>query len=392
MGPVVWGQSASRFPYVAYVQASEARLRSGPGPQYYSTQTLETGQAVEVYRHDPGGWLAIRPPEGAFSWIDGRYVQVDADGGGRLVADQVAVRIGSDQSDISDVIQVRLPQGERLTLLDAKELGGGASARTWYKITPPAGEFRWIRAADVSQRAPRPPENRPRENTPPRRSAPSESGVRAAVMFEDAADDAKPAATDTPDGQSAELDLLHQELVAIVAGTPETWKFERLHLGARRLLLSATNPDIRSEARLILDRIERFEEIRDRYRRLDETATADAERPSAGARESIVRDASTARPAAGASPSRKPDEVELRDPRLDGQGWLTAVASRQVGQPHFALTNASGQVRCYLTPAPGVRLNRHLGEHVGVIGTRTPAISGGVPHVIVKRIVPLDAE
>ena len=36
---------------------------------------LKRGAEVEVYRHDPGGWCAIRPVEGSFSWVSARYVK-----------------------------------------------------------------------------------------------------------------------------------------------------------------------------------------------------------------------------------------------------------------------------------------------------------------------------
>ena len=57
------------FPYKAYVTAAEVYVRSGPGRTFYPTDKLHTGDQVEVYRHDPGGWCAIRPPEGSFSWV-----------------------------------------------------------------------------------------------------------------------------------------------------------------------------------------------------------------------------------------------------------------------------------------------------------------------------------
>ena len=53
------------FPYKATVASEDVYVRSGPGQNYYPTDKLKRGQEVEVYRHDPGGWCAIRPVEGA---------------------------------------------------------------------------------------------------------------------------------------------------------------------------------------------------------------------------------------------------------------------------------------------------------------------------------------
>lgn len=408
--PEVLGQQPPRLPYLAYVQQDGARLRSGPGQQYYSTQELARGEAVEVYRHDPGGWLAIRPPENAFSWIDGQYLQVQADGRGLVLANAVAVRIGSDESDIRDVIQVRLSQGEAVDIRDAKQLGAGEHARTWYKIAPPSGEFRWIHARDVDLTAPGKPEAQP-SATPQPEPAPVISGVQPAMHLQAAepkpnaeAESSETETEQTAEMQMAELDLLHQELVAVVAGTPESWNFDRIFLGARRLLLTAQTPGVRSEARLILDRIETFEEIHRRYRRFDEKTppvdTAEVEpEPTPG----LVRSAAarrplpseTAVPASPTSSARSQAQSETMapsesDPRLDGQGLLNGVATRDFGQPHFVLMDASGVAGTYVTPAPGVNLTRYLGQRIGVIGIRTASPVGGKPHVIVKRVVPLD--
>ena len=42
------------------------------------------------------------------------------------------------------MIQVRLDAGEQVEVIEARRLGNGPAAQTWYKIVPPAGEFRWI--------------------------------------------------------------------------------------------------------------------------------------------------------------------------------------------------------------------------------------------------------
>ncbi len=57
------------FPYVVHVTDEGVPLRSGPGDEYYETSRLSAGAAVEVWRHAPGGWLAVRPPRGSFSLV-----------------------------------------------------------------------------------------------------------------------------------------------------------------------------------------------------------------------------------------------------------------------------------------------------------------------------------
>src|SRR6478672_10730963 len=62
-------RAADERPYEAVVLEQGAEVRAGPGRRFYVTQQLEPGTQVEVYRRDVGDWLAIRPPEGSFSWI-----------------------------------------------------------------------------------------------------------------------------------------------------------------------------------------------------------------------------------------------------------------------------------------------------------------------------------
>ena len=56
---LVQAQSTSgqvNFPYQALVLRDGADVHSGPGTVLYGTEKLKQGTAIEVYRHDPGGW------------------------------------------------------------------------------------------------------------------------------------------------------------------------------------------------------------------------------------------------------------------------------------------------------------------------------------------------
>ena len=131
---------ATEFPYVAYISSDDVYIRSGPGKNYYPTAKMKRGEPVEVFRHDPGGWYAIRPPVQSFSWISARQLDVLDDGLAAVNTDRAVARVGSLFSEVRDVIQVRLNKNERVELVDTH----ASSDDKWYKITPPAGEFRWI--------------------------------------------------------------------------------------------------------------------------------------------------------------------------------------------------------------------------------------------------------
>jgi uncharacterized protein YgiM (DUF1202 family) len=70
--------AAEESPYGAVVLEQGAEVRAGPGRRFYVTQELEPGTHVEVYRRDAGDWLAIRPPEGSFSWIPQAELEMQA--------------------------------------------------------------------------------------------------------------------------------------------------------------------------------------------------------------------------------------------------------------------------------------------------------------------------
>ena len=142
------------FPYKTCVAADEVYVRSGPGQNYYPTDKLRRGQEVEVYRHDPGGWCAIRPVDGSFSWVSGRFLK-PTDHNLAVVAEEgVSARVGSRFSDIREVVQVRLRKGEVVEILEGPPQGGRGS-QGWFKIAPPSGEFRWVAAKYLDASYPR---------------------------------------------------------------------------------------------------------------------------------------------------------------------------------------------------------------------------------------------
>ncbi len=141
---------AAEFPYMAYVSSDDVYIRSGPGKNYYPTAKLKRGEQVEVYRHDPGGWYAIRPPRQSFSWVSARQVDPAEKGLAVINTERAVARVGSIFSDMRDVIQVRLNRGERVELLESQPVADGK----WYKIAPPAGEFRWIHREYLDRHAP----------------------------------------------------------------------------------------------------------------------------------------------------------------------------------------------------------------------------------------------
>jgi hypothetical protein len=445
------------FPYAGYITAENVYVRSGPGRNYYPTSKLRTGDRVEVYRHDPGGWYAIRPVEGSFSWVSGRYLQVREDGLAKLTADRVAARVGSQFSDIRDVIQVRLHEGELVEVLAEKRVGSGPESGTWYKIAPPSGEFRWVFGKFIDphyhQSGVR---NAPAEYHPLVRSgqsspdqvaaaggeapaqgtdgpggqgqpaaAPPASDVRTAELWsapsgaatqgpepgpEQRPPDAAGAATAnrdrpqqdaaaghtnrfvdpahdpagsltlrrlSPEELQAELEEIDVELSIMLAEEPTVWKLDDLVVRTQALLTEAETAVERGRVRLLANKIAQSEDIKRRYDAVNGTGMA-TER-----RNRQLSDLAKARE--GSSPEADPAR------RFDGVGRLARVMPPKLGAPRFALVDQNGDVRCYVTPAPGLNLNYYVGQQVGINGSRGYIADQRIQHVTAKHVTPFAA-
>lgn len=138
------------FPYVAYVNVPQTFARGGPGQQYYPTQQLTQGHAVEVFRHDSEGWCAVRPPEGSFCWIAAHEIHRLDQQTAEIAVENAITRVGSAVSPARSAVQVMLHRDERIQILPA----AANDDPRWVRILPPAGEFRWVAAGSLSRTPP----------------------------------------------------------------------------------------------------------------------------------------------------------------------------------------------------------------------------------------------
>jgi hypothetical protein len=176
----------------------------------------------------------------------------------------------------------------------------------------------------------------------------------------------------------AELDRIELDLSTMVIEEPATWSFDSLRERTDQLLAAAQTAVERGRARLLANRIARFDDIKQRQNTL-----------SAMQRDSERARISADLPPPGADGRRSRPSPDL-DGRFDGVGELTQVVSPKVGAPRYALTDASGDVRCYVTPAPGVNLQNYLGQEVGVTGTRGYMPEQRASHIMARHVTPLD--
>ena len=386
------------FPYKAYITSDEVYVRSGPGQSYYPTDKLKAGQVVEVYRHDPGGWYAIKPPEGSFSWVSGRFLQGGVENLAVASAQGVAARVGSRFSDIRDVIQVRLDMAEVVEVLEKKRSRNGSDGTIWYKIAPPSGEFRWVfgkyvntdhprdglrktavAAANQSRANPQPAQTpTPATAGPtPRQVAPQPSVVTIPSPIDAQRQLYGPVAPReiSPQQFQAELEEIDMELSIMVIEEPTVWAFDDMWHAARSLSARANTALERGRARVLVNKISRFEDIKRRYDAIG-AVRAQTERSN--------------RRLAGLRPRyRNAGRENDPDGRFDGTGELIRVVSPKLGAPRYALVDELGEVRCYVSPAPGVPLRHYLGRRVGVTGTRGYMPEQHARHVMARRVSPL---
>jgi uncharacterized protein YraI len=366
-------QGEQDFPYKAFVATDEVYVRSGPGQNYYPTDKLSKGQEVEVFRHDPGGWCAIKPVEGSFSWISSQYAEIKEGNLAIITGNKVSARVGSKFSDIRGTEQVHLKKGEVVEVLETKKIGSGNSpSQTWYKIAPPSGEFRWVSLKYLE----------PAYAHEGLRHRDGDRGYRDGEG--EVASSGERGRHPRPEKRSheafqAELDRLELELSQMVVEESNVWSFDSLRIGAESLVEEASTGVERGKARLLISRIDRFEDIKNRSEKLavlrDETDRSN--KYIAGLRSTV---------------QRARDFVDPGSDRYDGVGRLERVPPLTPGVPQFALMDEVGNVRSYITPSTGVNLYKYEGKQIGVVGQRGYIPNKKAQQVTASHITLLDGQ
>ena len=148
----------SAVPFTARIILPNAEVRSGPGSdsKLYGTNNLKAGDVITVVQERTDGWLAIRPPDGSFTWVQSKYLQ-------RIVATQpnylvqtndgnkVPVYIGSAVLNTKPTLEsARLTRGSQVKSLGAAQSDG---KENWIPIVPPENELRYIRCEAIGKQA-----------------------------------------------------------------------------------------------------------------------------------------------------------------------------------------------------------------------------------------------
>jgi SH3-like domain-containing protein len=382
-----------RFPYQLTISIEGIEARSGPGKQFYATDLLPVGAKIEVHRKE-GDWLGIRPPDGSYSLVQRTQLRMtDETGVAEITKDNAICRIGSNIDKIEDhASQVRLQKGERVVVLDAKEGRVGRTAHGWRRISPPAGEFRWVCVKDLqTDRTARSAEMT--EDTEPDREIVrvrrDDQEVYATASEREAATEEKLESSiqnnDEPQADSDKwvsrrgptidtLDEIELQFSLMVAKEIRAWRLTQLRKRAEALTDKLQTEVDKSRARILVERIREFEQLENRFVEVVGD-TVDADDDHSG---TVAGDPS---PTAA---------VSATGVRYDGMGWLVSVHSTKPIAPAYALLDAEGDVLQYVSPAPGLNLRRYTRKQVGIFGQRgyLPALKKS--HLTAERVVDLE--
>ena len=138
-------------PYSVYVAEEKAYARCGPSTDYYRTDPLRQGQALEVYAETDDGWLGIRPPEESFCWVPADTIEMaGSEEDGTVIEDRTVAWIGTHLGRARTYRwQVQLAKGEPVSVIGRSEREGPDGPQLWFRIVPPSGEYRWVHRDDV---------------------------------------------------------------------------------------------------------------------------------------------------------------------------------------------------------------------------------------------------
>ena len=416
--------SAGPLPVTVPVSATHTLLRAGPGDDFYPTERVESGAALEVWAIDESGYCAVRPVAGSYSWLRARDVEREAAAAPSarnvvavVVTDGVPARVGSQLNDLRHVSQVALEAGERVRVVETVVVRDGRHAGEWVRIEPPSGEFRWARCEDLAlppdlapPAAPVPaaglsaageaidalreagaavrqavaeaeevataPAVEPRPLEPPSAVGRLFSGwlPQGAGVFDPSAAPQPTAvsggAVTASGDELADIDLA---LSLAVTGPSATWNLvplrDRLRLAAAR----AHSESERTRAQAIDARLARFEAIQSGQQTLVAGPAGDpsplriggmwSSLSALGSRPIRPGVMSGGAPAGGQPTWTPPDQVERT-------GRLATVVSRRPDAPRWALVDEHNNVLTFVTPQAGVNLAPLVGQQVSVRGAK----------------------
>ncbi|QDS90642.1 hypothetical protein EC9_48560 [Rosistilla ulvae] len=356
--------------------------------QVGETVALIGNSSRETESGDQETWLRIVPPPGEFRWIHDSQIVKSREAMAQLQLDrknnQVAAVVRQPAGESADTPRVEDPPPAPFNVQAAQQqvatVGGSILGedvpvtQVGHAEVEPQSHFqsRMSVADNVRMQDMEAQESgaamvqeegsswtQALRSAPPR-DRPTNQNLQASATFP----------SDRPRAASSQLQQMQMELARLMASEGSVQQAQALRTQVESLIQTASDPVDRGRARLLVDRIDQYQEIASRHSEQPMVQSAPASAPPQA-------------PAVAAAP-RASAPV-----RYDRQGWLVQVFSARPDAPPFALTDRDGQTIAYLSPAAGINARRMLNKEVGIVGRVDPRSESATPHYLAEQIVRL---
>jgi hypothetical protein len=341
----------------AEVTAARLEVFGRPTDAALPTGWIKRGGLVAVVGEEPGGWVAIVPPRGSFSWIADDAIQADGRGQGRVVADNAPVRPGSKGARMPGSPQTTLRRGDRVVLLDRPRLvlRQKGEPRTFLAIEPTLEEVRYVReeglgpfqtegVRTVADSGPSSPIRQAARATEPEVQIGREFADAGPILDE----------SRLPASLATRLAQIEQDHRAILRQPVGTWRLGTIRRSYELLLKGTTDPAAQAALRARLDRVNQQEAVA---------------KTAATMEDVLGRSRSRDVELAEAQARTRPLPANRRQGRShDAEGLLQISSKQSDGQRVFALIADSGATTAYLRLPPGLSAEPYLTKRIGVRG------------------------
>jgi hypothetical protein len=360
---------AQTSPQLGRIKVGSVTVRSGPGEQMPACGTLEQGAIVIVDHPEGADWIAIQPPPGSLSWINHLYVELRRpaevpQGAVRFPCDAVIVTEGDvkiaagvmGESKPLNVQRTKLPEGSIVRIVGPKvRVQTDESETTWYPITPPRGDFRFLPRAAVEivggeRNGFVVQGTKPGEGS--NAKIPSERGVPSGLV---AIPGAEAPRTVVVSGSSSTTGEPTHPTWQLARQAERDGNYELAERYYKQLADENTKPD--GDTRLVNLCYVQIQQNRE-WRKKKGIAEPEVQ-PKA--------------------------QINPRSSMI-GEGVLRATTVKISGQPGYALTTRQGEVKLYVI-TDGIELERYIGRVVELSGTVAyPSNLGGLGLLTASKV------
>lgn len=309
------------------------------------------GQPVSMYK--------IKPPQGEYRWIPGRFV---------TPVDQIVRRQQDrDPFAVPPSVPRPAPAGPRPKL---------------EQLPPPIAE------------------------TVPRPSAPEDGFVERPLV--------RTESRTTPDDQAVQaqrrrLKDLDDRFRVMITTEAKHWNMDELERGYRQLHAEASDPALVAQLEQRFPALEKYKRIKSDYddlmRLTSETSRRDAqllsiqrqkaENPARGEQAPVAPPPAAPQPGLNAAPPQRagpsapPQTSPGNKPKFDGAGIIQRIRGGRPGAPPHALIAPDGRILAYLRAVQGINLDRYLGQAMGVYGDRSHHPALQTDYIVVRGMTPV---